>query len=180
MLQMRARAFALRDVFPDVLRGLGIAEEQQDIAQATAAVPAPKPARLGSDAVKAALAASTVIVQESDVVISDAVEGSQEEPQDAPAAETQTEEPSQAEVFQAIWRGELTGLRDKSATDIARRLKEAWLVGDQPEVERIYLEDVSPMENTRLRDKLSRFVDAIGDYLKTEAAENGSCGSVGN
>lgn len=31
MLQLRARAFALRDVFPDVLRGIHIAEEAQDI-----------------------------------------------------------------------------------------------------------------------------------------------------
>jgi hypothetical protein len=30
MLQMRARAFALRDVFPDVLQGLGCAEEVMD------------------------------------------------------------------------------------------------------------------------------------------------------
>src|SRR5690606_6210149 len=30
MLSMRARAFALRDGFADVLRGLGIAEEVQD------------------------------------------------------------------------------------------------------------------------------------------------------
>ena len=31
MLQMRARAFALRDVFPDVLKGMYVAEEAQDI-----------------------------------------------------------------------------------------------------------------------------------------------------
>lgn len=31
MRQMRARAFALRDVFPDVLRGMAIAEEVQDM-----------------------------------------------------------------------------------------------------------------------------------------------------
>ncbi len=31
MLQLRARAFALRDVFPDVLRGVHVAEEAQDI-----------------------------------------------------------------------------------------------------------------------------------------------------
>lgn len=31
MLQMRARAFALRDVFPDVLRGVFVAEEAQDM-----------------------------------------------------------------------------------------------------------------------------------------------------
>ncbi len=37
MRQMRARAFALRDVFPDVLRGMPIAEEIMDIPQAGAA-----------------------------------------------------------------------------------------------------------------------------------------------
>lgn len=37
MRQMRARAFALRDVFPDVLRGMPIAEELQDMATATPA-----------------------------------------------------------------------------------------------------------------------------------------------
>ena len=30
MCQMRARAFALRDTFPDILRGIGLGEEQQD------------------------------------------------------------------------------------------------------------------------------------------------------
>lgn len=34
MRQMRARAFALRDVFPDVLRGMAVAEELQDIQDA--------------------------------------------------------------------------------------------------------------------------------------------------
>lgn len=36
MMQMRARAFALRDVFPDVLRGLPVAEEVMDIPADTA------------------------------------------------------------------------------------------------------------------------------------------------
>ncbi|MCB5278927.1 MAG: hypothetical protein LHW59_05355 [Candidatus Cloacimonetes bacterium] len=40
MLQMRARAFALRDVFADVLLGISIAEEQQDIVDTEVAVPA--------------------------------------------------------------------------------------------------------------------------------------------
>lgn len=43
MLAMRARAFPLRDGFADVLRGLGIAEEQQDIALVRD--DAPKPPR---------------------------------------------------------------------------------------------------------------------------------------
>lgn len=37
MRQMRARAFALRDVFPDVLRGMAVAEELQDMAVASQA-----------------------------------------------------------------------------------------------------------------------------------------------
>ena len=37
MRQMRARAFALRDVFPDVLRGMAVAEELQDMAAAAQA-----------------------------------------------------------------------------------------------------------------------------------------------
>jgi hypothetical protein len=35
MLKMRARGFALRDSFPDVLRGVGVAEEVRDIRDAT-------------------------------------------------------------------------------------------------------------------------------------------------
>jgi hypothetical protein len=42
MLQMRARGFALRDAFPDVLRGLVTAEEAQDYPQAE---PTREPAR---------------------------------------------------------------------------------------------------------------------------------------
>lgn len=44
MLQMRARAFALRDGFSDVLRGLGIREEVEDYAEpAQAPTPPPPP-----------------------------------------------------------------------------------------------------------------------------------------
>ena len=42
MLQLRARGFALRDAFPDVLKGLVTAEEAQDYPTAT---PTPEPAR---------------------------------------------------------------------------------------------------------------------------------------
>lgn len=40
MLQMRARGFALRDIFADALRGLHIAEEAQDIIEVVAETPA--------------------------------------------------------------------------------------------------------------------------------------------
>lgn len=61
MLQMRARAWALRDVFPDVLRGVSVAEEAQDIpterSMGAAQVVDPPPTTTGSrtDAVKARL-----------------------------------------------------------------------------------------------------------------------------
>jgi len=44
MLQMRARAFALRDAFADVLRGLAIAEEMRDV-ETTNAQPVVQPAK---------------------------------------------------------------------------------------------------------------------------------------
>jgi hypothetical protein len=44
MLQLRARGFAIRDVFPDALRGVITAEEAQDMPQEQAAPPMP-PAR---------------------------------------------------------------------------------------------------------------------------------------
>ncbi|MRI41724.1 hypothetical protein D5301_05635 [Stenotrophomonas sp. MH181796] len=52
MRQMRARAFALRDVFPDVLRGMPIAEEVMDIPQAGAASGEPARAAIESQADK--------------------------------------------------------------------------------------------------------------------------------
>jgi hypothetical protein len=47
MLQMRARGFALRDAFPDVLRGLVTAEEAQDYPVREHIKPEPQ--RIGSD-----------------------------------------------------------------------------------------------------------------------------------
>lgn len=43
MLAMRARAFALRDAFADVLKGLGIREEQEDVVPDLDLVPPPPP-----------------------------------------------------------------------------------------------------------------------------------------
>lgn len=64
MMQMRARAFALRDVFPDVLRGVGIAEEVRDIPPAKdmgeVEVVQPKATATKTDALKAKLAKKAV------------------------------------------------------------------------------------------------------------------------
>ena len=43
MLQVRARAFALRDAFPDVLRGVAIREEMEDVADVRDVTPPPAP-----------------------------------------------------------------------------------------------------------------------------------------
>jgi hypothetical protein len=60
MLQMRARAWALRDVFPDVLRGVHVAEEAQDMpnerSMGHAEVIPTEPPTSRTEAVKAALA----------------------------------------------------------------------------------------------------------------------------
>jgi hypothetical protein len=55
MLQLRARAFALRDAFPDALRGLASAEEEQDTITVTAEVIEPEKPRSGVAALKAAM-----------------------------------------------------------------------------------------------------------------------------
>ncbi len=75
MLQMRARAFALRDAYPDVLRGLNVAEEARDIPapiDVTDSVAAAAPPRT-RDELKARLAPPPEPLQDA--------------PQDAPPAD---------------------------------------------------------------------------------------------
>lgn len=70
MMQLRARAYALRDVFPDVLKGMAIAEEEQDkeidVTPATVA-PETKEAKAnsGSSSLKERLAKSKQATVES-------------------------------------------------------------------------------------------------------------------
>lgn len=45
MLQMRARSWALRDKFPDLLKGLRVREEEEDIVDTVAVEPDPAPLR---------------------------------------------------------------------------------------------------------------------------------------
>jgi len=51
MLQVRARSWALRDVFPDVLRGMPIAEELQDMPSEKDVTPAQEPANTKAEPV---------------------------------------------------------------------------------------------------------------------------------
>ena len=54
MMQMRARSWALRDVFPDVLRGMPIAEEVMDMEKEINPMPAPARRQTGKQAAEAA------------------------------------------------------------------------------------------------------------------------------
>ena len=67
MRQLRARSFALRDIFADVLRGMHLAEESQDIPVIKDITPAPAGKKSGVSAVKAKLKAKAEPV-EADVV----------------------------------------------------------------------------------------------------------------
>lgn len=69
MLKARARAFALRDAFPDVLKGLRVAEEEYDLIDVTPAgpgtiTPANKPDEQRED-IDAALEAATAAYDEA-------------------------------------------------------------------------------------------------------------------
>lgn len=66
MLKLRARSYALRDVFPDVLKGMAIAEEEQDkeidITPSAAATSTPDAkANSGSSALKARMAKKAAV-----------------------------------------------------------------------------------------------------------------------
>lgn len=79
MLQMRARGFALRDAFPDALRGMYIAEEAQDIPverEVSGAHRSVGAAPKGDDALKAALgrtadAAEQALEERADEIAAD-------------------------------------------------------------------------------------------------------------
>jgi len=90
------------------------------------------------------------------------IEAKPETPQEEPQ---QTPEPTREEIFLVTWRGEMSGLRDKQASDIAASLKSAWEANDREAVEKIALEQIPEVTHTRNRDKLERFANAIGDYL---------------
>lgn len=62
MMQMRARAYALRDIFPDVLKGMAVAEEEQD--KEIDVTPSAKPAEhKGSSALKDRLKTKKAVVE---------------------------------------------------------------------------------------------------------------------
>lgn len=72
---------------------------------------------------------------------------------------------SREDLFKATWKNELSSF-DGDDLEVANQLKVAWANGDAAAVERLYVANVPGMTNTRRRDTMTRFVDAIGAYLK--------------
>lgn len=180
MLQMRARAFALRDVFPDILRGIGIAEEQEDVAVAAAAtIVVEQPKNLGAGAVKAALQAAN---EEPEVKVAakastktaaaiKAVEPEPEQEQELdPTPEVTTEVDPEPEDFGDKWRAKLKGIPEP-AKGIAKRMFDAWRRSDRDAVEKIVLEEFPSTKWARHADlvALSDFADDIGRDIAKDA-----------
>lgn len=94
MLKMRARAFALRDAFPDVLAGMASSEEQQDIIEVQAEVVQPKPRmpRRKASAEKAEEAKPVAAAE------APSAEVGQIDPADQPDAGAPQEEPAPVQI----------------------------------------------------------------------------------
>lgn len=123
MLQLRARAFLLRDLFPDVLRGMAMAEELQDIEQGVMPAPA-------SSLMPRAISQTQTpaIEHQESAAVPMPLRKSEPQREPAPRAEPQ-ERPAQAEQsatqqndVQRISRGMLNSLRaamDRAGIDDA-------------------------------------------------------------
>lgn len=181
MLQMRARAFALRDVFPDVLRGVGLAEEQEDVAVATAAtIVVEQPKNLGAGAVKAALTQAAdkaepavTELQEAKASVKEVAQTSkttQQAKKVEPAAEPEPVDPEPEMSFGDIWRQKLKGIKQPAAA-MSKRLFELWNKNDLAEVERIALEEYPEVQFASHEDKvkIADFIDAIGRDIKSDS-----------
>ena len=179
MLQMRARAFALRDVFPDILRGIGIAEEQSDMAAVAASVVVVEPPKtLGSDAVKETLKAAdkkkdSVVDKPADAA-DDAPEQVDAKPDKKVADKAKEEEPA-ADVdpdagkdFGTIWRAKLKGIQSP-ANMIAKKLFAAWTISDLASVAKIVDQAVDlEYKSDDDLDRLKEFWEAIEKDIKKD------------
>lgn len=181
MLQMRARAFALRDVFPDVLRGIGIAEEQEDVAVASAAtIVVEQPKNLGAGAVKAALtqaadkaeSAVTEVQQETKVAVKEVAQTSKstQQAKKVEPVEPEPVDPEPEMSFGDIWRQKLKGIKQPAAA-MSKRLFELWNKNDLAEVERIAVEEYPEVQFASHEDKvkIADFIDAIGRDIKSDS-----------
>lgn len=130
MLQMRARAFALRDAFADALKGIGFAEELQDVVEATVVSSSTEPSSPAAEAPKKGAAALKAKL------------GAKAQP--APAAL-----PPEVQRFVAALDA-ATFVDDVSA--IKRDIAEVW--GDLDEASRAAVEDAGKRAVARIQGEL--------------------------
>lgn len=180
MLQMRARAFALRDVFPDILRGIGIAEEIEDIGRTEASViVVDEPKTLGTAAVKESLKAATV---KAETVTETVVETEVADDEPAPVVDAEPEtvseatepaeevDPDAGKDFGTIWRGKLKGIAEPAKT-VAKKLFAAWTISDLDSLAKIVEEAVKlKYKNADDLDRLTKFWEAIEAKIKQDAS----------
>lgn len=180
MLQMRARAFALRDVFPDILRGIGIAEEIEDIGRTEASViVVDEPKTLGTAAVKESLKAATVKTETvTETVVETDVAG--DEPAPVVDAEPETVskvaepaedvDPDAGKDFGTIWRGKLKGIAEPAKT-VAKKLFAAWTISDLDSLAKIVEEAVTlKYKNADDLERLTKFWESIEANIKQDAS----------
>jgi len=179
MLQMRARAFALRDVFPDILRGIGIAEEIEDIGRTEASVVVvEEPKTLGTAAVKESLKAAVKTEKVAETVVE--TEVADDEPATVVDAEPETVskaaepkedvDPDAGKDFGTIWRGKLKGIAEPAKT-VAKKLFAAWTISDLDSLKTIVEEAVTlKYKNADDLERLTSFWEAIEQKIKQDAA----------
>lgn len=179
MLQMRARAFALRDVFPDILRGIGIAEEIEDIGRTEASVVVvEEPKTLGTAAVKESLKAAVKTEKVAETVVE--TEVADDEPAPVVDAEPETlskvdepkedVDPDAGKDFGTIWRGKLKGIAEPAKT-VAKKLFAAWTISDLDSLKTIVEEAVKlKYKNADDLERLTKFWESIEQKIKQDAA----------
>lgn len=180
MLQMRARAFALRDVFPDILRGIGIAEEQEDVAVAAAAtIVVEQPKQLGASAVKAALQAAKE-EPETKVARKPAAKavGQEVEPESSAPEVVEPDEKTDGtdsryeteDGFGGYWKERLTGI-SRPACAVTKKLFDACTSLNRDAVIKVVQECFvdTPWKSHDEQVLVSHFADDIGKYIEFQA-----------
>lgn len=136
MLQMRARAWALRDAYPDVLRGVHVAEEAQDI---------PVERDVTGEAEVVEMPKSLSAEQRGPVISEQQVEGKPaEEKREAPAEKEQAPATTSAMTGKPLQEGQLKVVRAKLKN---AALTEKDLVAKFGELEQLRFEQFADIQN---------------------------------
>ncbi len=162
MCQMRARAFALRNVFPDALKGLAIAEEVQDYQTIEAqATPAAQPKPQGQIKIPGPTAAETTLVdvllpqkesaeveptQEGDTTASTTTSSSSESSDQTPAPTTEAKDEDHAPEDDPVQRAALEEEAKKWAVGYYQTYKAAGKTADESKA---YLKKAFGIEDSR-------------------------------